>query len=153
MKLTLKKKILAGALAGATLLGTGVAAYAYWTTTGSGSGSATTSSLSEVTLTGTSADALDLDGTVTMTVQIDNSANASAVNLDGKAVTVDSATCGGSTVPSTWFTVGNLTEAAEVAAGSTGVGAATAALTLHDTSADQNACQGKAVALVLSSVA
>jgi hypothetical protein len=52
--LTTRRKIVAGGLAAAVVLGGGYAAYAYWTSAGAGSGSATTGTSGGVTINQTS---------------------------------------------------------------------------------------------------
>lgn len=155
MKFTLRKKIVAGAVAAATVVGLGGAAVAYWTASGSGSGSGTVSTPAStstgITVSGT-VGALSPGATAAVTVTVHNG-NTYSINggvVTGSAITVDNTHASNGCLVGD-FTFGSATSATtgRVLAGADAHPAGIT-ITMADTALNQDACQGATVGLTLT---
>ncbi|MCU1464923.1 MAG: hypothetical protein JWM72_851 [Actinomycetia bacterium] len=89
-KFTLKKKMIAGAAAGALVLGVAGGAFAFWTTGGSGTGTAATSSTNAIAVNQTtSSTALVPDGSTTLSGDFTNSTNPGPVYITTVSASID----------------------------------------------------------------
>jgi hypothetical protein len=149
----LKKKRTITALAVVAVLAIAGAAFAYWTATGSGSGSGSVvSSAGTLTLHGTVSKALSPGGSSPVALTADNGNTSSElVGTVHAVVSIDSehATAG---CKASDFTIADTEENQVIGAGQSGVALAHGGtITMADTAENQDACQGAAISLALTS--
>lgn len=108
MKLLKTKRAIAFAVVGATIVGSGIAAFGYWTATGSGSGSATTGTVAnDLQVTGTATVALTPGNSSPVTFVAGNPENFPQTISKIHLVNVDGVTgCGGANTGSATTTSG-----------------------------------------------
>ncbi len=148
----MKKKTVAVAIVGVSILGGSLAAYAYWTTTGSGTGSASTGTTSAITAVQTStisglrpgAAAQTLSGNFTNTTNSGGTVWVTSVTASISGVSGGAGACSAAD-----YTLANpvMTVGADIPAG-TAQGAWTGAtLQFNNTGSNQDGCKGATVAL------
>lgn len=149
----LLKKRAALVLAAVAVLAVAGIAIAYWTTSGSGSGSgAVAESNGTLKLQGTIADPLTPGGNSPVAFTADNASSSSLrVGTVKAVVTIDEAHANAGCKASD-FTIADTTENQVIAAHSSGVALGhEGEISMADTAADQDACQGATISLALSS--
>ncbi len=150
MKLTLKKKIIAGVAAGAIVLGAGGAAFAYWTASGSGSSTGTVAASNGAIVLHAAFPnaALYPGGSQIVTFTADNGgAQAVSVGTVHTVVTTSDPLCLAAD-----FTVADVAENQSIAAGASGtVLANSGTISMTNTNVNQDACKGATLTLTLSS--
>jgi hypothetical protein len=147
-----KKRAIVMAVVGSLALSVG--AYAYFSANGSGSGSATTGSSSPVTISSTSPTTLYPTKSSLVTITVANPGGGpqkvGTVHLDGITADVAHAACVvSSSGANAAFTMDDLTLNRIIAAGAST--SENVWLTMNDTGADQNNCQGATLTLAYSS--
>jgi hypothetical protein len=149
----LKKKRTVGALAVVAVLALAGMAIAYWTTTGSGEGSGSVaSSNGTITLHGTISNALVPGGSSAVKFTADNGGSSSlSVGSVHAVVSIDEAHAEAGCKASD-FNIADTVENQVIAAHATGVALAhDGSISMTDSEANQDACQGATVSLALSS--
>jgi hypothetical protein len=141
-KFSFKKKMIAGAAAGALVLGIAGGAFAYFTSTGSGSGNASVGSSTNWTVVVTSDTSNALlpgTGSETLSYTITNAGTGAQALNSVTATVADSGSCLGS-----WFTAlaSAPTPAVHTSIGSGGTATGTVTVTMQDSGGNQDACQG-----------
>jgi hypothetical protein len=158
MRRLITKKRIAVAIAVPVVALGGVVAYAFWTTGGTGSGTASaTNPTSNLTVTVSVPAAMTLAGSAEpVDIVSVNNPNGYSVDLQGDKASIDTISCGGTTVSSTWFTLSNgtITDATVYPASATTTNAVPPAsgltLQMNDVNADQDVCQGAAIAFTIT---
>ncbi len=141
-----KRKIAAAGLTAAIILGTGGVAAAYFTSTGSGNGSATVGTASPWSVSvdaATGGPLLPGSGTETMGYTIDH-IGGGVQKLNSATASIDSATLPAG-CDAAWFSA----DAGTATANSDGSYSGTVTVTMSNVDADQGACQGGNVGVVL----
>jgi hypothetical protein len=149
----LKKKRTITALAVVAVLAIAGAAFAYWTATGSGEGSGSVaSSNGTITLHGTISDQLVPGGSSAVKLTADNAGSSSlSVGTVHAVVSIDEAHANAGCKASD-FTIADTVENQVIAAHASGVALAhDGTVSMTDSSENQDACQGAAVSLALTS--
>jgi hypothetical protein len=151
MRKLMRKRILVPVVALAALAVAGIAV-AYFTASGTGSGTASVGTVSDVTITGVSFDAtLYPGGSTPVRFTIGNSSANTAVSVDKVVADTRYGTTGVDGLPrgcdATDFTFGDVTVNASIPANGSTTGSGT--LSMANSSANQDACQGAAPVLHL----
>jgi hypothetical protein len=150
------KKRLLTAIAATAGLALAAAAYAYFTSTGSGTGTATVGSSSAVTLHGTLGGSLYPGASQTVTFTVDNP-SAGSERVGTISLTKVAADAGHSSCSTTItgekpdFTMPAVTVNKTFGPGNGQAVTPTGSLTMNDTGANQDACQGATLTLTLAS--
>ena len=140
-----QKKAVVALAAVAVVALAAIGAYAYFTSTGSGAGSATVGSSSTVALSSPSVGPLYPGATATpVTVTINNPGTGSEFVGTVSGTVTTNGGCLGS-----WFTVAPISYNTEVAGGASPTAATTVAL--NNLALNQDACQGKTMAIAWAS--
>jgi hypothetical protein len=143
-------------LAAASVLAVSVAAFAYFTSSGSGTGSATVGSSSAVTLHATVSGSLypGASSTVSFTVDNPSSGKQRVGTVSLQSISVDAGHSGCSTAISGGtpdFTMADVAVNKSYGPGNGQAVTPTGTLTMNDTGANQDACQGATLTLNLTS--
>jgi hypothetical protein len=150
------KKRLLTAIAAAAGLALAAGAYAYFTSTGSGTGTATVGSSSAVTLHGTLGGNLYPGASQTVTFTVDNpspgSERVGTISLTKVAADAGHSSCS-TTISGEKpdFTMPAVTVNKTFGPGNGQAVTPTGSLTMNDTGANQDACQGATLTLTLAS--
>lgn len=150
-----KKRLLTGIVVAAGLALAAVA-YAYFTSTGSGTGTATVGSSSAVTLHGTLGGSLYPGASQTVTFTVDNPSSGServgTISLTKVAADAGHSSCSTTiTGEKPDFTMSAVTVNKVFSPGNGQAVTPTGSLTMNDTGANQDACQGATLTLTLAS--